>query len=73
MEGGEYFSNEFSEYLKEHGIPRKYSSSYCPQQNGVAERKNKHIVKITRAMLDEKNLPNYFWVETITIIVYIMN
>jgi len=28
--GGEYFSNEFSEYLKEHGIQRKYSCSYFP-------------------------------------------
>jgi transposase InsO family protein len=37
--GGEYFSNEFSEYLKEHGIQRKYSCSYSPQQNGIAERK----------------------------------
>jgi len=29
--GGEYFSNEFSEYLKEHGIQRKYSCNYSPQ------------------------------------------
>jgi transposase InsO family protein len=29
--GGEYSSNEFSEYLKEHGIQRKYSCSYSPQ------------------------------------------
>jgi hypothetical protein len=28
--GGEYFSNEFSEYLNEHGIQRKYSCSYSP-------------------------------------------
>jgi transposase InsO family protein len=28
--GGKYFSNEFSEYLKEHGIQRKYSCSYSP-------------------------------------------
>jgi hypothetical protein len=26
--GGEYFSNEFSEYLKEHRIQKKYSCSY---------------------------------------------
>jgi transposase InsO family protein len=71
--GGEYFSNEFSEYLKEHGIQRKYSCSYCPQHNGVAKRKNRHIAKITRAMLNEKNLPNYFWVETVAIAAYIMN
>jgi transposase InsO family protein len=70
---GEYFSNEFSEYLKEHGIQRKYSCSYSPQQNGVVERKNKHITEITRAMLNEKNLPNYFWVEVVVTIIYIMN
>jgi hypothetical protein len=29
--GGEYFSNEFIEYLKEHGIQKKYSYSYSPQ------------------------------------------
>ncbi len=71
--GGKYFSNEFSEYLKEHGIQKKYSCSYSPQQNGVVERKNKHIVEVARAMLNEKNLPNYFWVEAIAIGVYIMN
>jgi len=71
--GGEYFSNEFSEYLKEHGIQRKYSCSYSPQQNGVAERKNMHIAEIARAMLNEKNLPNYFWAEVIATAVYIMN
>jgi hypothetical protein len=65
-------SNEFSEYLKEHGIRRKYSCSYSPHQDGVAEKKNRHIAEITRAMLNEKNLPNYFWDEAITTIVYIM-
>jgi hypothetical protein len=59
--------------LKEHGIQRKYSCSYSPQQNGVAERKNMHIAKIARAMLNEKNLPNYFWAKAIAIAVYIMN
>jgi len=71
--GGEYFSNEFSEYLKEHGIQKKYSCSYSPQQNGVAERKNRHIVEIARAMLNEKNLQNYFWAEVVVIAIYIMN
>jgi transposase InsO family protein len=71
--GGDYFSNEFSEYLKEHGIQRKYSCSYSPQQNGIAERKNRQIVEIAHAMLNEKNLPNYFWAEVVTTIVYIMN
>ncbi len=71
--GGEYFSNEFSEYLKEHGIQRKYSCSYSPQQNGVAERKNTHIAEVACAMLNEKNLPNYFWAKVVATTVYIMN
>ncbi len=71
--GGEYFSKEFNEYLKEHGIQRKYSCFYSPQQNGVAERKNKHIVEITCAMLNEKKLLNYFWAEVVVTAIYIMN
>ncbi len=71
--GGKYFSNEFIEYLKEHGIQRKYLCGYSPQQNGIAEKKNRHIVEITHAMLNEKNFPNYFWAEAVAIIVYIMN
>jgi len=69
---GEYFSNEFNEYLKEHGIQKKYSCSYSPQQNGVAERKNRHITEIACGMLNEKNLPNYFWAEAVVTSVYTM-
>jgi len=57
-----------SNYVKK----QKYSCSYSPQHNGVVERKNMHIAKITRAMLNEKNLPDYFWVEAVAIVVYIM-
>jgi hypothetical protein len=32
-----------------------------------------HIAKITHVMLNEKNLPDYFWVEAVSITIYIMN
>jgi hypothetical protein len=48
-------------------------SIHSPQHNGVAERKNMHIVEIARAMLNEKNLPNYFWAEAVATAIYIMN
>jgi hypothetical protein len=32
-----------------------------------------HIAKITHAMLNERNLPNYFWAEAVATIVYITN
>jgi hypothetical protein len=58
---------------RENIFQRKYSCSYSPQQNGVAERKNRHIVEIIHAMLNEKNLPNYFWVEVVATAIYIRN
>jgi hypothetical protein len=70
---GNFFSNEFNEYLKEQKIQKKYSCSYSLHQNGVVRRKNMHFVKITHAMLNEKNLPNYFWIKIVVIAIYIMN
>jgi hypothetical protein len=34
---------------------------------------NMHMTETTHAMLNEKNLPNYFWVESIITTFYIMN
>ncbi len=70
---GRVFFKWFNEYLKEHGIQRKYSCSYSPHQNGVVERKKRHIIEITHAMLNEKNLLNSFSVEVVATIIYILN
>ena len=51
--GGEYFSNEFSDFLQENGIRRQFTCRYTPQQNGVAERKHRQIAKVARCMLNE--------------------
>lgn len=44
--GGEFNSNEFKEFCDEHGINRQLTASYTPQQNGVAERKNRTIMHV---------------------------
>ncbi len=56
---GEYFSNEFSEYLKQHGIQKKYHIVIPHNRMELLKGKNMHIVEIARAMLNEKNLSNY--------------
>ena len=71
--GGEYFSNEFSDYLQKHGIRRQFTCRYTPQQNGVAKRKNKHIAEVARALMSEKNVPHTYWAEAISTAIYIMN
>jgi len=71
--GGEYFSNEFTTYLKMHGIQRQFTCRYTPQQNGVAKRKNRHIAEVARALMADKNMPHHYWAEAVAIAVYIMN
>ena len=71
--GGEYFSHEFSNYLNDCGVRHQFTCRYTTQQNGVAERKNRHIVEIARAMLNEMNLPLYFWANVVYTAMYIIN
>ncbi|KAI5348626.1 hypothetical protein L3X38_001513 [Prunus dulcis] len=44
--GGEYTSTEFSKFCEDMGLERKLTVAYFPQQNGVAERKNRTIVEM---------------------------
>ncbi|MCO5567568.1 hypothetical protein L7F22_021262 [Adiantum nelumboides] len=71
--GGEYMSHSFDDYLREQGIRRQITCRYTPQQNGVAERKNRVIAEIARAMMNEMNMPLTYWAEAVHTIVHITN
>jgi transposase InsO family protein len=51
--GGEYTSRDFGDFSIEVGIKSGYTVTYNPQQNGVAERKNRSIVEETKAMIHD--------------------
>ena len=44
-----------------------------PQQNGVVERKNIHLLEVTRLLLIGRNIPSYLWGEALSSIVYLIN
>uniref|UniRef100_A0A251T6N3 Putative zinc finger, CCHC-type n=1 Tax=Helianthus annuus TaxID=4232 RepID=A0A251T6N3_HELAN len=71
--GGEYCGKSFQEYLNANGIHHQLTNSYSPQQNGVAERKNRTLMELSRSMLSMKKLPNKFWAEAIACTTYILN
>ncbi|KAJ9563755.1 hypothetical protein OSB04_008915 [Centaurea solstitialis] len=71
--GGEFTSNEFAEYCKVQGIGRQLTTAYTPQQNGVAERKNRTIMNMVRSMLAEKCVPKEFWPEAVKWSVHVLN
>ena len=69
--GREFTSNEFKELCKDSGIKRELTTPYNPQQNGVAERKNRTIMEAARAMLHDQDLPIHLWVEASIKMVYV--
>ncbi|KAL4355035.1 hypothetical protein GQ457_06G000650 [Hibiscus cannabinus] len=71
--GKEYLSTEFTIYLQEHKIRRQLTCPNTPQQNGVAERKNRHLVETCRSMLHAKNVPGRFWAECMKTTAYVIN
>ena len=56
--GGEFIYTPFINYCRDNGIQRQLIVSRSPQQNGVAERKNRTIVEMARSMLKGKGIPN---------------
>jgi hypothetical protein len=71
--GGEYTSKEFMDFCAGEGIRRELTVPYNPQQNGVAERKNRAIVEAARAMLHDQGLPLFLWAEACYTAVYLQN
>ena len=71
--GGKYIDKDFTEFCAKEDIKRKWTAPYNPQQNGVAERKNRTIVGAAKAMLYDYDLPRFLWVEACNTTVYIHN
>ena len=43
----EYFHKSLSEFFYDHGIIHQSSYTHTPQQNGVVERKLRHLLEVT--------------------------
>ena len=71
--GGEFTSIEFNSFCKTSGISRQLTAAYTPQQNGIAERKNRTIMNSTRSMLVDRKVPKEFWPEAVNWTVYLLN
>lgn len=71
--GGEYMSEEFSNYLATQGTTRKLTAHDTPEYNGVSERANRTIFEKVHAMLRDSRLPNALWGEAANYAVYVKN
>jgi hypothetical protein len=63
----------FAKFLQEHEIVAQYTMPGSPDQNGVAERRNRTLLDMVRSMLSSSKLPKSLWVEALKTAVYILN
>ncbi|GJS71564.1 putative ribonuclease H-like domain-containing protein [Tanacetum coccineum] len=63
--GTEFKNSIMNQFYEIKGIQREFSVARTPQQNGVAERKNRTLVKDARTMLVDSKLPTTFWAEAV--------
>ncbi|GJT58468.1 putative ribonuclease H-like domain-containing protein [Tanacetum coccineum] len=71
--GTEFKNRVMSEFCEKKGIKTKFSVARTPQQNDVAERRNRTLIKAARTMLADSKLPTTFWVEAVNIACYVQN
>nr|GEY73451.1 hypothetical protein [Tanacetum cinerariifolium] len=71
--GGEFRNIELNVFCSQKGIKREFSNVRTPQQNGVAERRNRSLIEAARTMLADAKLPVTFWVEAVNTACYVQN
>ncbi|GJX80725.1 putative ribonuclease H-like domain-containing protein [Tanacetum coccineum] len=71
--GTEFKNHAMNELCAKKGIKREFSVARTPQQNGVAERKNRTLIEAARTMLANSLLPIPFWAEVVNTACYVLN
>ncbi|KAL9997723.1 putative RNA-directed DNA polymerase [Helianthus debilis subsp. tardiflorus] len=69
--GGEYIG--LTTYLQSQGISHFTTPPHTPEQNGVAERRHRHIVETGLSLLHHARLPLSFWTHAFQTAVYLIN
>nr|GEV48396.1 hypothetical protein [Tanacetum cinerariifolium] len=70
---GEFRNKEMNDFCSKKGIKREFSNARTPQQNGVAERRNRTLIEAARTMLADAKLPVTFWAEAVNTACYVQN
>ncbi|GKC66710.1 putative ribonuclease H-like domain-containing protein, partial [Tanacetum coccineum] len=68
--GTESKNKEMNQFYERKGIKREFSVAGTPQQNRVAERKDRTLIEASRTMLADSKLPTTFWAEAINTACY---
>nr|GEV81114.1 retrovirus-related Pol polyprotein from transposon TNT 1-94 [Tanacetum cinerariifolium] len=62
-----------NDFCSQKGFKREFSNARTPQQNGVAERRNRTLIEAARTMLADAKLLVTFWAEAVNTACYVQN
>ncbi|XP_062557420.1 uncharacterized protein LOC134222293 [Armigeres subalbatus] len=71
--GGEFVNRELQEFYESEGIKAQFTTPYSPQQNGVAERKNRSLQEMANCLLADANMTKLYWGEAVMTAAYLQN
>jgi hypothetical protein len=71
--GQEFLETKLQSYFQNHGIIHERTCVETLQQNGVAERKHRHLLNIARSLRFQAHLPLKFWGECVLTAAYLIN
>nr|GEU94236.1 retrovirus-related Pol polyprotein from transposon TNT 1-94 [Tanacetum cinerariifolium] len=66
-------NKEMNDFCSRKGIKREFSNDRTPQQNEVAKRRNRTLIKAARTMLADAKLPVTFWAKAVNTACYVQN
>jgi transposase InsO family protein len=69
----EFKNTQVEDFINKEDIKHEFSAPYTPQQNGVAERKNRTLIEMARTMLDEYKTSDWFCAEAVNMACHATN
>ncbi|KAI3825951.1 hypothetical protein L1987_07722 [Smallanthus sonchifolius] len=71
--GTEFINQKVQKFFEKNGVVHQTSCAYTPQQNGVVERKHRHLLNTARSIMFQGGLPLAMWNESVLTAAYLIN
>lgn len=71
--GGEIVNNNFKQFFAHHGINHRLTYPHHPEQNGISERKHRHLIETRLTLLAHASIPMSLWDEAFHTSNYLIN